>query len=88
MAPPLIAIPWDTPPTTCRGCGESIYFVTDARTRQRHPVSVACARCVPPRREATERDPTTGMEVVTAERRDGRGISHFANCPAADRFRR
>lgn len=88
MAPPLIPIPWDTTATACRGCGAPIYFVIDPRTRRRHPVSVACPRCLPPRREETERDPATGTEIVTAERRDGRGISHFANCPAADRFQR
>lgn len=87
MAPPLIPIPWDTPPAACRGCGETIYFVTDPRTRRPHPVSVACPRCRPPRREATVRDPATGAESVVAARRDGQGISHFANCPAADRFR-
>ena len=87
MTPPLIPIPWDTASAACRGCGETIYFVPDARTRRPHPVSVACPRCRPPRRERTERDPVTGTEVVTAERREGRGISHFANCPAADRFR-
>jgi hypothetical protein len=85
---PLIPIPWDAAPTPCRGCGEEIYFVTDARTRRPHPVSVACTRCRPPAREQVERDPATGTEHVLAERRDGRGVSHFANCPAADRFRR
>jgi len=45
MAGRFIAIPWHTQPSPCRGCGEEIYFVTDARTRRPHPVSVACRGC-------------------------------------------
>jgi hypothetical protein len=35
-----------------------------------------------------ERDARTGTELVVAEARDGRGISHFDDCPEAERFRR
>lgn len=85
--PSYITIPWSTQPATCRGCGAEIYFVTDARTRRPHPVSVACRGCRAPERETTERDERTGTEHVLREARDGRGISHFEDCPAADRFR-
>ena len=84
----LIPIPWSTPAATCRACGAEVYFVTDARTRRPHPVSVACRTSEPPRREVVERDERTGTEFVVAEARDGRGISHFEDCPEAERFRR
>lgn len=88
MAESYIRIPARTQPTPCRGCGEAIYFVTDARTRRPHPVSVACRGCRAPEREMTERDERTGTETVVRAEADGRGVSHFTDCPAADRFRR
>jgi hypothetical protein len=88
MAGHFIAIPWHTLPSPCRGCREEIYFVTDARTRRPHPVSVACRGCRAPEREVVERDTRTGTELVVSEAQDGRGVSHFENCPAADRFRK
>ena len=88
MAGHFLAIPSHTQPSPCRGCGEEIYFVTDARTRRPHPVSVACKGCRAPEREVVERDPRTGTELVVTEARDGRGVSHLENCPAAARFRK
>lgn len=44
--------------------------------------------CRAPHRGETERDPRTGAEREVVERREGRGVSHFENCPQADRFRK
>lgn len=83
-----IEIPWNAQPTPCRGCGEEIYFVTDPRTRRPHPVSVAGRGCRAPVRGEVERDERTGTERTRIAPRSGRGISHFENCPNADRFRK
>lgn len=88
MAERFIVIPQSTAPVPCRACGETIYFVTDARTRRPHPVSVAAKGCRAPERGQFERDPRTGAEHATVEPREGRGVSHFDNCPDADRFRK
>ena len=88
MAEQFITIPWRTRPTPCRGCGEAIYFVTDPRSRRPHPVSVAAEGSRAPLRAKVERDSSTGTEITVVEPRDGRGVSHFTNCPKADRFRR
>ncbi|RYE93956.1 MAG: hypothetical protein EOO75_03180 [Myxococcales bacterium] len=81
-------IPAATLASPCRGCGESIYFVTDPDTRRPHPVSVAPRGCHAPEREVCERDERTGVEYTVSPAREGRGVSHFANCPDADRFRK
>lgn len=88
MAKRYIPIPWNAQPTPCRGCGEDIYFVDDPETRRPHPVSVAATGCRAPLRPQTERDPRTGAEHPVVEAREGRGVSHFENCPQADRFRK
>ena len=88
VAERFITIPWRTQPTPCRGCGEEIYFVTDRRTRRPHPVSVAAKGCHAPVRSKVERDASTGTEITVVEPSDGRGVSHFTNCPRADRYRR
>jgi hypothetical protein len=85
--PRVIEIPWHLAPSECRGCGATIWFVDDARTRRPHPVSVDGPGCRAPERETVARDPDTGVEHVVRPHRDGRGISHFETCPAADRFR-
>jgi hypothetical protein len=88
MAEHFITIPPNATPTACRGCGETIYFVTDARTRRPHPVSVAVRGGRAPEPGRGERDPRTGAEYPAVEAREGRGVSHFENCPDAARFRK
>lgn len=88
MAGHFITIPWNAAPVACRACGETIYFVTDARTRRPHPVSVAVKGGRAPERGQVERNPRTGAELPVVEPSEGRGVSHFENCPDAERFRK
>lgn len=70
----LITIPRGIESQPCRGCGQPIYWAPHPSTGRAHPVSV-------------DPDIAQGCRRPTGSI-DGKGISHFANCPDADRFRK
>lgn len=68
----LLIIPPGTAPSRCRSCGKTIYWVKTAIGRTM-PVSVQADK-------PDHREPTTSAE--------GHGVSHFADCPDANRWRK
>lgn len=77
--PQVFEVPPRTPPARCKGCDATIYWIeTAAGTAM--PVCCDVEGGVRPQRIAA---PLGGTEYTA-----GRGISHFANCPAAGTYRR
>jgi hypothetical protein len=70
----LITIPRGLEAQPCSGCGAPIYWAPHPSTGRAHPVSYNPDVALGCRR------PTPYL--------DGAGISHFADCPDADRFRK
>lgn len=68
-------VPAGTPSAECRGCRQTVYWIITEAGR-RMPVNC---------------DVPGGLRPVrfggAAERDNGRGLSHFADCPQAARFR-
>jgi hypothetical protein len=77
----LITIPKDTPPTTCKACGATMYFVG------KNPISVDTPHGKAPQAKAAEYR-YGDNRASNLKLGEGRGISHFANCPNANEFRR
>lgn len=76
-------VPIGTQPSKCRGtgCGATIYFV---RTPRGSMMPIDCDHCTKECCHPTEGAPLFG-EVDDSP---GRGVPHFATCPAADEFSR
>jgi hypothetical protein len=71
-APNWIPVPHTADRAKCRGCRAVVYWVNTVRGRR---MPVDCA--VP-----------DGVAPVRSPAQDGRGVAHFAMCPAAGEFRR
>lgn len=86
-----ITVPQGTPAAKCRGCDATIYWITTKYGRK-SPVDCDPARVEGARVPSALIDPlqlslVLGTAGGANTPRDGLGASHFANCPAADRFR-
>lgn len=73
--PQYFSIPAGTPPSECRSCGQTVWWIETAAGR-RMPVSVEVDGAFAP----SDRRSTT--------QHDGSGISHFVDCPSRDQHRR
>lgn len=73
-ARPMLDVPAGTPASECRDpeCRAAVYWIVMAKSGKRHPVDC--------------REEYGGAAPTSLEH--GRGVSHFATCPAAARFRK
>lgn len=78
-APQFFEVPPRTPAAACKGCDATIYWIPTASGKTM-PVCCDVEGGVRPQRIAA---PLGGNDYTA-----GRGISHFANCPAAGEYRR
>jgi hypothetical protein len=87
-APVFVVVPAGTRCSRCRGpnCTATIYWVRDPSTGRVSPIDcdVEGGKRPSDTKDFGQLDMLTGGE---AEVFDGRGVSHFANCVDADRFR-
>jgi len=85
----LHTIPAGTKPVICRGstCGKKIYFVRNPRTGSVMPVDAECEGGKRPSetKDVGQLDMLSGGEAAVF---DGKGCSHFLNCPDANQFTR
>lgn len=83
-----IVVKAGTPVKACRdqGCGKPIYFAVHPRSGRPHPVDCHVPGGLEPSVHAGDPLPSLFGEDLVAQ--NGRGISHFATCPAAEKFRR
>lgn len=72
-------VPAGTPASECRGCKQTVYWIITESDR-RMPVN-----CDVPGGLRPVRFLATGGATA---RDNGRGTSHFIDCPQADRFRK
>lgn len=75
MTPLLFDVPAGTPSSRCRGCDRVVYFIM-TNAGKSMPVDCDVDGGHAPS------SPGSGAQ------HSGKGISHFANCPAAAQFRR
>ena len=75
-APQWFTVPAGTPASECRGCKATVYWIVTENDR-RMPVNCDVPGGVRPVRFGGD-----------AAKDKGRGLSHFADCPNANRFRR
>ncbi len=73
---PFFDVPAGTPATQCRSCGAVAYWIKTAAGK---PMLVDCD--VPGGCEPWKGVPGDGEH-------DGRGVSHFSQCPDADQWRK
>lgn len=69
-----IIIPRGTNAATCRSCPATIYFVENPKTGKKNPVAVDTKTMI-------------GAQAPTATV-EGKGYSHFIDCPGRDNHRR
>lgn len=77
--PQFFDVPADVKPVKCAHCPATIYFVRMPSGR-RMPVDCSV--------EGGRRPDPGLLNGTEPDAVDGRGISHFANCPGADKVRR
>lgn len=82
----FITVPAGTKPTTCRGpnCHATMYWARDGG--RAIPVDCDVEGGKRPS-ESAERGQLDAFSQTEAPVYDGKGVSHFATCPDADRFR-
>lgn len=86
-------VPAGTRPSKCKGaamggtCTATIYFITNPNTGRPMPVSCDVEGGVRPS-ESADASQLDMLAGGVADVRDGRGVSHFTDCPDADDFSR
>lgn len=87
--PTFIKVPAGSRPTRCNGprCGAMIYFVHNPVSGRMVPVTCDVDGGKRPS-ESKERGQLDAFSSGEALVYDGRGVSHFTDCPDADRFSR
>jgi hypothetical protein len=79
-APPkLFTVPAGTEAARCKYCPATIYFVRSPRSGGLMPINCDVDGGL---------HPTTGAPLFGESEEDGKGISHFVDCPGADDARR
>lgn len=81
----IYSVPPGTKPTRCKGpnCGKLVYWI---RTPNGRPLLVDCD-VEGGTRPSEARDPKQlSLLSATTDVREGFGVSHFTNCPDAERF--
>lgn len=80
QAPQMFVVPAGTASSECRGCKATVYWVVTEHDR-RMPVNCDVEGGLRPSR-------FRGGSMNATASGDGRGISHFVDCPAAGQFRK
>lgn len=87
-APQFYTVPAGTPSTRCKGptCQATIFFITSPRSGR--PLPIHCD--VDGGRRPSMTNDRSQLDAFDggAEIHDGRGVSHFADCPDAEPFQR
>lgn len=80
-----VEVPANTPAAQCRSCHQTIYWVCTF-SGKRMPVDCDVEGGQRPRRPAPQGDDGHGPGMTFGM--PGRGVSHFATCGDADRWRK